>query len=103
MADAKHCALEDVAMVYVVNALGNMQCQPWTCISGMVQVKLQWSLEDLDVLTAVADDVSESEDHGLDWYGPSGNHPGQPWKCYRSMRYDEKDEEKTYERDSSSF
>ena len=63
-----------------------------------MQVKLQWSLQHLDVLTAVADELRARPDgvsshHGLDRYG-AGSVPGQPWKCYRSIGYEEKDHEK---------
>ena len=65
-------------------------------IGGMVEVKLQWSLGHLDVLTAATDDLPAAvadNAWGLDWYS-GGNAPGQPWKCYRSVRYDETDEDK---------
>ena len=64
-----------------------------------MQVRLQWSLEHLDILTMVFDDddfkktaVAEHTE-GLDWDSGS-NVPGQPWKCYRSVAYDEVDGDK---------
>ena len=63
-------------------------------IGGMVQVKLQWSLKELDILTMVFDNDDAADDRwGLDWYSGT-NFPGQPWKCYRSVRYEEADGEK---------
>ena len=45
-------------------------------------------VDDDDWETAVVDDA-----WGLDWYR-GGNVPGQPWKCYRSGRYEETEGEK---------
>ena len=68
-------------------------------IGGMVQVKLQWSLNELDILTMVTDDVGvwatevAENKWNLHWYS-GANVPGQPWKCYRSVRYEETDGDK---------
>jgi hypothetical protein len=79
-------------------------------IGGSVQVQLHWNLSHLNILAAVADDLdddtikqsqtiwmSDRDNYGLHKYGGSGQDnavPGQPWHCYRSIRYDEKDHEK---------
>ena len=62
-------------------------------IGGQVQVSMPWSLAQLDVLTAVADEFQEKyrlhlihndqQPPPLDTY-PGTNVPGQHWKCYRS-------------------
>ena len=75
-------------------------------IGGRVQVRLDWSLDHIDVLTAVAEqmpvEVAVHPDFDpdtmqmrkkLDTYRGS-NHPGQPWHCYRSKGIDEKPADK---------
>jgi hypothetical protein len=70
-------------------------------IGGRVQVRLDWSLDHIDVLTAVAEEMPvEVAVHPefdpdtmqmrktLDTYRGS-NHPGQPWHCYRSKSFNE--------------
>ena len=59
-------------------------------IGGSVQATLKWGLYHLGTLTAGAAELTHS---GLDTY--SGDRcPGQPWKCYRSFKEDEKEHEK---------
>ena len=58
-------------------------------IGGIVQVSLPWRLEDIDKLTAVAEDDSEEP-----WAPPfdifeGTNCPGQHWACYRSQKENE--------------
>ena len=62
-------------------------------IGGDVEVTLPWSLDDIDELTAVADDLKKSK---LDVYYEQ-NHPGQHWSAYR--RRIEKKNEPEGERD----
>ena len=55
-----------------------------------VQVQLDWGIDRILELTAVAEDMSQSD---LDVYdGP--NTPGQHWACYRSIQCREADHEK---------
>ena len=56
-----------------------------------MQVKLQWNLGHLGILTAVADDLRAS--NHLPKYGP-GSVLGQHWRCYRSIKNDEDDHDK---------
>ena len=48
-----------------------------------VEISTPWSLHHIDILTAFAGDHKD-----LDVY-EGGNHPGQPWDCYRSVKYKE--------------
>jgi len=57
-------------------------------IGGGVHVQTPWSLQDIDILAAVA-----GESPFLDVY-PGTNVPGQPWHCYRSRAYGERPDEK---------
>ena len=62
-----------------------------------MQVGLPWSLEHIDVLTAVAGDMDQmsQEEQGLalDVY-EGQNVPGQHWAAYRSKSKDEGDDQK---------
>ena len=66
-------------------------------IGGNVKVSLPWSLEHIDVLTAVAgdmDQMSQTEQGlALDVY-EGQNLPGQHWACYRSTSFNEKEDQK---------
>ena len=57
------------------------------CIGGWVQVSTPWSLNEIDILTAVAGDIealcSERGCPALDWHS-GANTPGQHWSAYRS-------------------
>ena len=57
-------------------------------IGGNVEVALPWSLENIDELTAVADDLKSST---LDVYNGQ-NHPGQHWAAYRTKKKESDDE-----------
>ena len=58
-------------------------------IGGQVEVRLDWGIDRIDELTAVAEEMRQSD---LDVYvGPIT--PGQHWACYKSKR-NEKDHEK---------
>ena len=69
-------------------------------IGGNVKVDMPWSLKNMNILTAVADDemdvtltavadgeVADGELHEYD----GETTPGQPWQCYRSVKFVEKD------------
>ena len=61
-------------------------------IGGVVGVTMNWMLTDINILTAVADDMdrlcSEKRRDLLDRYdGFSGPPPGQHWACYRSQKH----------------
>ena len=64
-------------------------------IGGIVEVKMQWDLRHIDILAAVAGDEAavadeESDGNVLDVYSGT-HHPGQPWKCYRSVTHNERE------------
>lgn len=65
-------------------------------IGGAVQVTMPWSLKQIDILTAVADDVERlcaEANLELDVYSGT-NHPGQHWAAYRSRALKEAPHEK---------
>ena len=69
-------------------------------IGGDVQASVCWSLQHIDVLTAVADDMeqrsADAQCKPLDVYHGT-NHPGQHWGCYRSAPFQERHDEKKLE------
>ena len=72
-------------------------------IGGTVEIRLQWDLSAIDLLTAVAEETAVAEganpavaaaaNQRFDEYRAEA-HPGQHWGCYRSVRYNENDGEK---------
>ena len=65
-------------------------------IGGTVEVKLEWSLDDLPFLTKSGREKDNS-DKALDVYRGT-NHPGQPWSAYRTVKYKETDGMKNLEK-----
>ena len=68
-------------------------------IGGIVEVKMVWDLGDIHILAAVAgtEDAlwkEKSDDRKFDVFSDVNNVPGQPWKCYRSVKYNEKNAHK---------
>jgi hypothetical protein len=66
-------------------------------IGGLVQVSLHWGLNQIDILTAVAEVMQEKhadeDSHTLDVYQGT-NHPGQHWAAYRSRALKEPSDKK---------
>ena len=59
-------------------------------VGGKVQVKLDWGIDSIPEITAVAEDLKQSSLHEYD----GQNVPGQHWACYRSYRGNDADHEK---------
>ena len=71
-------------------------------IGGTVEVKLEWSLDDLPFLTRSGpvkgeNNTDDNSDKELDVYRGS-NHPGQPWSAYRTVKHKETDDMKNLEK-----
>ena len=62
-------------------------------IGGNIKATLNWGVEQLMDLTAVADQMQDSQ---LDVYSGT-NHPGQHWSAYRNRAYKEADADKNLE------
>ena len=76
-------------------------------IGGDVKVDMPWSLKNMDILTAVADDemevtltavadgeVADGEEARVLHEYDGDTTPGQPWHCYRSVKFEAKPDKK---------